>query len=150
LAAEVELEETAGGRLQRARGLIATHPEEALAWTVLGEALEELSPPPDDAAALLRKGLEVAPRVAVLWRGKARVDARAGRLQEALAASDRSVALAPRDLQAVYLRAQLLAFSGRCAEAARERELARAIASETGGGKAAASLPPLAPCQPRG
>ena len=105
------------------REAIARRPNNALAHRNLGDALRQLRRADEaraayqDALRLYDADLTVNPKDAVALATRATCLARTGRVKEALASSDRAVALAPDNPDVLYERTLVLLAAGRHGDA---------------------------------
>jgi tetratricopeptide (TPR) repeat protein len=116
---------------------VARHPDDADAWTLLGNTQVELKKLPE-AAASLRRAVEIEPRLADAWAilGKIAVDGKS--YDEAVGALTRALELAPEDGQARYQLGRAQLAQHRTAEAIATLE--QAVAADAGNGWAWNSL----------
>jgi Flp pilus assembly protein TadD len=119
-------------RLALARRATAAHPDDGLAWLLLGDALREGGENSEECVQAYRKATELSPDHPAAFNGLAAMDVQKGKAASALPLALTASRMAPWD--AVYLDtlAAALAGVGRCNEAVASEARAADMASANG------------------
>jgi hypothetical protein len=120
-------------RLTLARRATAAHPENGLAWWMLGDALRDTGATPDEVAQAYRKSTELLPDHPAAFNALARLDLQKGQAAPALPQAQAAVRMAPWDPTMLDTLASALAGLGRCGEAAAVEARAMDMAAERSG-----------------
>jgi tetratricopeptide (TPR) repeat protein len=120
-------------RLALARRATAVHPEDGLAWLMLGDALREGGGSPEECAQAYRKTIELLPDHPAAFNALATLDLKKGAPALALPQAQAAVRMAPWDAVMLETLASALAGVGRCGEAAATEARAMDMASEKSG-----------------
>jgi tetratricopeptide (TPR) repeat protein len=120
-------------RMALARRATAAHPDDGLAWLMLGDALREAGAPAEEAAQAYRKATELLPGHPSAFSALASLELQKGQAKDALPLAQTAVRMAPWDAGMLDTLAAALAGVGRCGEAVATDARAMDMASEGGG-----------------
>lgn len=118
-------------RLALARRATTAHPDDGVAWLLLGDALREAGAQ-EEALQAYRKATELRPDHPTAFVALANLDLQKGQAKEALPEARTAVSLAPSDGAALDALAAALAGVGRCGEAVAAEARAVDVASDRG------------------
>lgn len=118
-------------RLTLARRATTAHPEDGVAWLLLGDAVRETGAQ-EEAVQAYRKATELLPDHPAAFVALASLDFQKGQAEDALPEARRAVTLAPSDGAALDVLAAALAGVGRCGEAVGAEARAVDVASDRG------------------
>jgi Flp pilus assembly protein TadD len=135
-------------RVALARRATAAHPDDGLAWVMLGDALRETGGNPEESGQAYKKATELLPDHPAAFDALATLDLQKGQPAQALPQAQAAVRMAPWDAVMLGTLASALAALGRCGEAAATEARAMDMASEkSGAGKRAEYASRLAEIQ---
>jgi hypothetical protein len=120
-------------RLALARRATAAHPEDGLAWVMLGDALRATGAAPEEMAQAYKKAAELLPDHPAAFEALASLDLQRGQPAQALPQAQAAVRMAPWDSAMLGTLASVLAALGHCGDAAAAQARAVDMASEKGG-----------------
>ena len=120
-------------RVALARRATAAHPEDGLAWVMLGDALRETGGNPEECTQAYKKAMELLPDHPAAFSALASLDLQKGQPASALPQAQAAVRMAPWDAAMLATLASALAALGRCGEAAATQARAVDMASEKAG-----------------
>jgi len=125
-------------RLALARRASVAHPNDDLAWLLLGDALKDTGEAPEERRAAYKKATEISPDHPLAFSALAAMAIEAGKPQEAMTLALTAVQMAPWDPTLLDTLASALAAVGRCSESVSME--ARAVDRATESGDASRSV----------
>ncbi len=117
-------------RLALARRATATHPDDGLAWCLLGDALKAKGELGEECTQAYRKATQLSPRRPEAFWALASLDVQQGRPQEAVPLAQSAVRMAPWDATFLDTLAAAFASAGQCGEAVSTEARALALVPE--------------------
>jgi tetratricopeptide (TPR) repeat protein len=119
-------------RLALARRATAAHPNDGLAWLILGDALKEGAETSDERMQAYQRAVQLSPDHPLVSNALASMDIQKGKPQEALPLALIAVRMAPWDAVLLDTLSAALAGVGRCSEAVAMQARAMDRAAENG------------------